>query len=251
LDRYQEAEAESSEIISNSSLFTLESLDNVFLNGSKEAIWQLQAVGIAEEQTANTQEGLVFNLGPLTSNNYLVSLNSNFVDSFDSRDLRKKKWIGSLLLGSSTVYYPLKYKIGAEMVSPSESSVVFRLAEQYLIRGEARIQQGKISDGITDLNILRDRATDKSVSILNRLQQLPLNLTRNDALRVIENERKYELFTEWGHRWMDLKRLRRIDEIMLDSKTSYQVTDKLFPIPQPDISANPNLIGHQNPGYTN
>jgi hypothetical protein len=68
---------------------------------------------------------------------------------------------------------------------------------------------------------------------------------------MIAHERQVELFTEWGHRWFDLKRTGAIDTVMknvaIQKGTTWNKNFQLFPIPQTEILANPNLV--QNPGY--
>jgi hypothetical protein len=72
-------------------------------------------------------------------------------------------------------------------------------------------------------------------------------------LNAILTERQHELFTEWGHRWLDIKRLGKADEIMSGIAPlkggTWQSYKQLFPIPVQDIQRNPSLKGHQNPGY--
>ncbi len=251
LHRYADAETQSTDIINNQSLFKLVGLDSVFLKNNNEAIWQLQPTGTVDLGYANTQEGIVFNLpaGALNSTQFTY-LSDSLVNSFDTKDLRKTKWIGNYTFNARNYYYPNKYKIGfgSGYVS-TEYSTVFRLGEQYLIRAEARIQQGNITGGIDDLNTIRLRATDLSAPVPEQFAQLPNNLSPSDAALAVENERKFELFTEWGHRWMDLKRTNRIDAVLMPVKPGYQTTDQLFPLPIGDIKLYPNLVGHQNPGY--
>ena len=116
--------------------------------------------------------------------------------------------------------------------------MVLRLAEQYLIRAEARAQQNNISGSQSDLNLIRNRAG-------------LVNTAANDKtalLTAIEHERQVELFTEWGHRWLDLKRTNRADAVLGPIKApNWQPTDMLYPIPQTQIANDPNV--HQNPGY--
>jgi hypothetical protein len=53
---------------------------------------------------------------------------------------------------------------------------------------------------------------------------------------------------EWGHRWLDLKRWQLCDAVLGPIKApSWQTTDKLYPILQTELDANPFL--KQNPGY--
>ena len=62
------------------------------------------------------------------------------------------------------------------------------------------------------------------------------------------HERRVELFTEGGHRWLDLKRTNQADNVLSQIKSSWDVTDVLFPIPEDEIENNANLLP-QNPGY--
>lgn len=117
--------------------------------------------------------------------------------------------------------------------------MVMRLAEQYLIRAEARIQQGKLDDGRNDLDAIRHRAG---------LPNLSTSLTQPALLLAVEQERKVELFAEWGHRWFDLKRTKRADAVLGPIKgANWQSTDTLYPIPSDAIRTNANLT--QNEGY--
>lgn len=118
---------------------------------------------------------------------------------------------------------------------------VFRLAEMYLIRAEARAQQGNVtggSGGLADLNIIRERAD---------LEPLEIS-SANQLLLAIEQERQVELAFE-GHRWYDLKRTGRANTVMRSVSSNWDETDLLYPIPQYEIQNNPSLRGQQNPGY--
>ena len=142
----------------------------------------------------------------------------------------------------TTFYYPYKYKKGDDYSSnpppPTEYYIVFRLAEQYLIRAEARAQQGNIGGGQADINLIRNRS-----GLANTIAS-----DKGNLLSAVEHERQIELFAEWGHRWLDLKRTNRADQVLGAIKgASWQSTDKVYPIPQSQIQLNPFLT--QNPGY--
>ncbi|ATP56259.1 RagB/SusD family nutrient uptake outer membrane protein [Pedobacter ginsengisoli] len=245
---YNDALLQSSNVIGNSETYELVNLDEVFLKNNREAIWQLQPVGVNALKTKNTREGQLLKILP-ENNEPLVFLSPTLVDSFDDKDQRKINWINTVTtLNGSKYAYAYKYKIGFEDSDTKEYSTVFRLGEQYLIRAEAKIQLGDIDQGISDLNKIRKRATDLSVSVSAQLSQLPFGLSKIEALLAVEEERKNELFTEWGHRWLDLKRTGRADAV-LGVKPGWQTTDQLFPLPGNDVRNNPNLKGHQNPGY--
>jgi hypothetical protein len=67
-------------------------------------------------------------------------------------------------------------------------------------------------------------------------------------LEALQTERRLELFAEWGHRWLDLKRTAKANLILSPIKGSnWQTTDQLYPIPEYDLLKNPKLS--QNPGY--
>ncbi|MNE93570.1 SusD family protein [compost metagenome] len=57
-----------------------------------------------------------------------------------------------------------------------------------------------------------------------------------------------ELFTEFGHRFFDLKRFNKIQSVLTAVKTGWDTHDALFPIPQVELNLNGNLKP-QNTGY--
>lgn len=251
LKNYTAAEAAATELISRSTQYSSTiALDQVFLKNSKETIWALQPV----ITNVNTGLGSLYILpasGP-TANSTInpVYASSKLIDSFEPGDQRKEKWINNVTTTAATYNYPAKYKIKGGPVPVTEYTVVLRLAEQYLIRAEARIQLNDIPNGISDLNILRYRANDSSAPL--QLAQLTSTLSKKAALVAVTHERQVELFTEWGDRWFDLKRTGQIDSVMtietpLKGGNSWSSYKALYPIPFSDINATNILI--QNPGY--
>ncbi len=234
LQNWSDAETLATLIINNTAQFSLEpDLNNVFLKNSKESIWQLLPV----RTDMNTWEGNSFILTAPPSGIFALSLSNQLQSGFEPGDLRRTKWIDSFSTASQSYYYPFKYKIKSGMAL-NEYYVVFRLAEQYLIRAEARMHQNNITGAISDLNIIRTRAG---------LPALVNTLSLNECRYHVEQERRIELFAEWGHRWLDLKRTERADAILSAIKTGWQSADVLYPIPEYDILNNPNIS--QNPGY--
>ncbi len=74
------------------------------------------------------------------------------------------------------------------------------------------------------------------------------NISQNDMLTAIENERRYELAFE-GHRWYDLVRTGRIEQVMPAFSANWNAKYEVWPIPQREIQNNNALKGHQNSGY--
>lgn len=235
LKDWRNAELQSSEVINSGTYNLVINLDNVFLSTSAESIWSLR------QETINTSEGQTFiPIFSFLAPNYGIT--TTLLNSFEAGDQRKNKWINSNTVNGQTNYYPYKYKKGYDFSSPAppitEFYVVFRLAEQYLIRAEARIQQNDVLGAQTDLNTIRNRAS------LNNT----VAIDKSSILAAIEQERKIELFAEWGHRWFDLKRLNRADAVLSVIKApNWQPTDALYPIPAEQILSNRLLT--QNPGY--
>lgn len=259
LDQHEKAEIQATELITNTAKFQIEALNSVFVKTSREAIWQLQPI----DQFFNTRDARLFvitSMGP--NNSQPVYLSPQLLTSFENGDNRQTdgNWVNSRTVGSVTYRYPFKYKLFAQdtLIKPASGTMfmgefltVFRLGEQYLIRAEARIRQNRIAEGINDVNVLRSRARGP---LPGDLPDLPASLSQNDALTAVLHERQVELFSEWGHRWFDLKRTGKVDQVMtvvtpLKSQglSQWQSYQQLYPIPQTDIDKAPNL--QQNPGY--
>jgi len=232
LEDWQKAEIEATRIIEDSR-YKLTALDGVFLANSKETIWQLRPLQVSSTN-GYTNEAYFFT--PPTINNY-NALNPNIISNFENNDNRFSKWVGKY----QKIYYPHKYKQNSAQAPLTEYSMVFRVAEQYLIRAEARTKLGKfqgIGSAVSDIDSIRYRAG------LN-----PTTATsQNDLLLVIENERRNEFFTEWGHRWFDLKRTDRVTTVMSVTKPKWNSQDALYPLPQAERNKDRNL-SPQNPGY--
>ena len=231
LEDWPKAESNSSLIIDNNLYELSTNLDEVFLKGSKEAIWQISPVR-APYYTTTDADAFILYSKPQT-----VALSNDLVNSFALGDKRKTHWIDSIIVDGETFYYPFKYKITSTL-NETESNTILRISEQYLIRSEARAKQTKLNEALQDLNIIRSRAGLGG----------SLAITQQEILLAIESERKRELFTE-GHRWIDLKRTNRSTDVLKPIKPDWQETDILFPIPKAQLLNDPSMSDQQNPGY--
>lgn len=234
LKDWPNAEKEASEVIA-SNLYSILPVNDVFLKNSKEAIWQLT------RDNANTNDAITYFMSAtaVTPNN--AALKESFYNEFEANDLRRLNWIGSRTTTAGTFRFPYKYKVNTN--SPvTEYSMKLRIAEQFLIRAEARAHLDKITgsgSGAEDLNVIRERA--------GLLPVTPVDT--DELLGLIEKERKFELFTEEGHRWMDLKRTNRIDAVMAIKNPHWESYMQWYPIPQKEIINNPSMKDAQNEGY--
>lgn len=243
LEDWQNAETQATEVtdVAGKSMYDMETdLKKTFLTSSKEVILQLQQPG----SNLYTWDG--YNFIPssaVTVPAYLIT--DKLYQAFESGDQRKTEWIKTntiTLAGVTKSYnYPYKYKISSGTGTiRTESTVFLRLAEVYLIRAEARARQNKLAQAIDDLDVIRKRSGITPISLTKP------DATQAELLNLIAHERFVELFTEHGHRWMDLKRTGKADDVLRD-KPNWRSEAKLFPIPLDDISKNPFLT--QNPGY--
>ena len=229
------AEEQSSVVIANTALFALvPDVKNVFLKNSVESIWQLKPV----VPGANTVQADLFVLTTAPDGSTRKSsLSSSLVSSFESGDSRRANWVGSVVVSGKTYFYPWKNKrIPSGTIS--EYNTVLRLAEQYLIRAEARTRSGNLTGALADLNVIRRRA-----GLSDHTTSDPAEL-----LSFIMQERRVELFVESGHRWFDLKRTDQATVVLQPVKPGWSDTDVLYPVPQSEITLDPNLLP-QNKGY--
>ncbi|MET3032991.1 RagB/SusD family nutrient uptake outer membrane protein [Flavobacterium johnsoniae] len=221
---WDEADRMSSSIIENS-LYKIEvNLNKVFLKNSTETIWQFMPASASK----NTDDAVnyIFVSGPPP----LMSLSESLVNSFSAEDQRKSMWIASLTSQSGKWYYANKYKESKPTTPSREYTIIMRLSEQYLIRAEARVYLQNLTGAVDDLNKIRNRAGIRNVT----------EGTAEEILEYILSERRKELFTENGHRFFDLKRTGKLDT-ELGNKPGWKSSYELLPIPETEITLNPNL----------
>jgi hypothetical protein len=234
LKEWSKSEQLAGEVI-NSGQFVLQTnLNDVFVDTSGEIIFQLAPV----QSGLNSPEGFLFL--PLGSSRPNYRLTTELWNSFESGDLRKVNWTKSGTFFGQQCNYSNKYKLNISPIGikPTEYNVVLRLAEQYLIRAEARAWQNKIEGAVMDINTVRSRAG---------LPEVSKSINSELCLDAIAQEWRIEFFTEWGHRWIDLKRTGRANSVLSKVKSNWQYYDTLYPIPVSELETAPNL--EQNTGY--
>ena len=130
--------------------------------------------------------------------------------------------------GNITGYHSLKYYLPAsrrnDMSDSPNNWRAIRYAEVLLWNAEAKAHIG--GDWQTPLNEVRARVGLAPT-------------TETDALEAVYHERRVELAME-GHRYWDLVRTGRGDKM-----PGYTENKRYMPIPQSELSLNPNLV--QNP----
>jgi starch-binding outer membrane protein, SusD/RagB family len=207
-------------------------LNNVFLDGSQEAIWQLPANGLYGVYTdaAYFQPQYFGNIPYYVVTPFLLN-------AFESTDQRLQTWIASESVNNQTIYYANKYRNVSPTATPAEDQMILRLGELYLIRAEAAAQLNKLPEATADINTIRARAGLPATTAT----------TQTAILSAVMHERQVELCCEWGNRWFDLKRTGTAAAVLGAEKTGFTANAELYPIPQTQIQLDNVLI--QNPGY--
>jgi len=265
---WKNAEAQATAIITSGQFSLVNDLTGVFNKNSTEAIFQLQQ-NISVAPYGATFEGrsfipsIILNtyaakdqasiLNPATFVTYApfiipkYYLSPALVSAFEPNDKRRATWINYsptanvAPFNGQTVYWPYKYTSTSPSttVAPTQYYMVLRLAEQYLIRAEARAQQNDLNGAAADINLIRLRAGLTPVT----------TTTQADMLNAVAHERQVELFAEWAHRWFDLKRWGTAQSVLsgISYKQNFNPTQLVYPIPQNELTADAFL--KQNPGY--
>jgi len=234
------AEIEASKVIDNSTYMLEPNLDDVFLKPTRESILQI-SINESRNQNGYAQTFVIGAYGsPFGGGSWSAyELTDELFNSFEPGDARFDHWVGIEDNSRGLFHYAHKYKKNSFFAreAPVEELVFLRLAELFLIRAEARAHLDNISGAQEDINTIRNRASLE-------------NTTANDKASLLEavaHERRVELMVEGGHRWYDLKRTGKVDEVVAPLKPMWESTDALFPIPIQEILNNSNLT--QNPGY--
>jgi hypothetical protein len=222
---WQKAEAKADEVINLMPPLTTRYQDIYQVKNSNEAILELQFLN-------NDPNYLAFWLFPAQfGGRHEYEPTPEIFQAYEENDLRLPF---NLAPEDTTNFIPPFVKKYFRLATNDDNCLILRLAEQYLIRAEARAQLQNLTGALEDINAVRKRAG---------LQEAQAN-TQAEALLLIEKERQCELAFE-GHRWFDLVRTRRAEEVL-----GFAPSDRfrlVFPIPQAEIVRNPKIV--QNPGY--
>lgn len=119
--------------------------------------------------------------------------------------------------------------------------VIFRLADMYMMRGEAKMRKGDAGGALADVNFVRASRTA-------RPEVTPPALTEMDN-DILFRERGFEFY--WEHqRRTDMIRFGKYEDPLIE-KTNSDVRKRLYPIPQTAIDGTSVSEGFlvQNPGY--
>lgn len=180
----------------------------------------------------------------------------SFINEFPENDLRRPHNILSEYLGFElTFQYLTKFTNFDFVNSPrgnhGEATLVFRLADVYLMLAEAENELNGPDNAYQYINAVRERAYDPA--------QPFSGLSQEELRNAIRTERKWELAGE-GHRRYDLIRWGILLETVknsvyrtYDPGSNIQPHHIKLPIPEEEIILNPALLDSDptNNGYGN
>lgn len=228
--KWEEAEIILKNII-QSPLYTFQNdITKVFTKAGTHILWQLKPKNSGD---AVKEASIYYFTGAAPSS---FALSQDLVNAFSLVDTRKQSWMASVTVNGNMWYRAEKYKNRSN--NTTEYSIVFRLEEVYLLLAETLTQQGKLVEALPYLNKTRQRAG---------LHAIIAPVSNEDLLTEILSENRREFFTEFGHRFFDLKRLSKLQALQ-DTKPNWKEFHRVFPIPQKEVLLNPNL-NPQNAGY--
>jgi hypothetical protein len=213
--------------------------------------WTVQVEGVNYQRT--------YNLGDTT---IVMPKRAWSKDKIDSKPYRVfnpelsnpiYSFNGGLYYVQDLRYYPtLKKFMDGKRSTANESRgnrewVVFRLAEAYLLAGEAYFRAGNRKEAVKNFNVIRERA-----ALPGKVNEM--RISEGDlSIDWILDERARELFGE-DNRWTDLKRLGKLPERAFlnpnvkEWVTKWQDYYLLRPIPQAQRDRCTNEYP-QNPGW--
>jgi hypothetical protein len=221
--KYAQARDKATAVISSNLYQLVPVYRNLFATkNSAESIFELQ-------YSINNSNSQAFWFYPVAlTGRYGYAPSNGLFNAYSAGDTRRDASIA--VTGTNTRYGNKYFRIA----NGDDNIIVSRLAEMYLIRAEANARLNADPAAVrADINIVRRRAG---------LSDLPATVTSQTALfDAILQERRVEFAME-GHRFFDLRRLGRAQQVLGIAENRL-----VWPIPLDEISANPNLT--QNPGY--
>lgn len=227
--KYELAQQKLTSILQSSLYQFQEDINEVFHKSGNHILWQLKPANNGDP----TQEAAFYYFIDSAPNSYVLT--QDLIGIFDDSDLRKQVYMKEVTFNDDTWYRPNKYNNREN--NTNEYSIVFRMAEVNGLMAEALAGQSNFNEAIPYLNATRVRAGLSPIT----------SLSGEDFVNELLKEKRRELFTEFGQRFLDLKRFNRLD-LLSGLKPNWTTNNELWPLPQAELLLNSNLAP-QNQGY--
>lgn len=229
LQKYTEAELTADAILQSPLYQFQPDINEVFHKTGSHILWQLKP----ENNDDPVEEATFYYFTGSAPNSYVLTV--GLVNTFTDNDLRKQAWMFEETFNEHSWYRPCKYKNRFD--NNNEYSIVFRLEEVYFILAEALAKQNLFDEALPYLNTTRERAGLTAFT----------SLSGDNFINELLEEKRREFFAESGHRFLDLKRMGKLNELS-DVKPNWEEFKSAWPLPQSELLLNSNM-NPQNPGY--
>ena len=180
--------------------------------------------------------------------------NPNYIN-WDDQDIRKQLW-DQIDFGSGPSTLVSSKYIDPEALNSETAGndlPIYRLSDVLLIYAEAsaRAENTVSAAAMEALNKVHRRAYGYAPSMPSEVDYIATDYTMDSFIDLVVQERGYEFIYE-GKRWLELKRLGSMDELIAYGKGK-TVAQKhlLWPIPISETNYNDAIdpVADQNPGY--
>ncbi len=241
--------------------------DNVFgasVNGSSEEIFYIKFNHLNGWEWPHNLLWSETEFSPF--GNYVIysTLDNRFLNEWDDQDLRKQ-WdifteyvnrntgqIENLPSSTPVLFSKWRDPAAPTTIGHANDYPFLRFADILLIHAEAAAmaEGNPVPSAIESLNKIKRRAYGYPSSTPSPKDYPVSGWTLESFRSAVLQERGYELFME-GKRWLDLKRMGKVKEVILANLGKTVKDIHLFwPIPQQEIDTNPEMDqSDQNPGY--
>ena len=235
-----------------------------------ESIWQIQYVGCGPGNTGNALQAFFAPWGQAITGNTdgwgsqiptapaIDNPTTTIIDAFSDEDLRRYHSI----MTPGDFYPTINSVSGGYNYPPAGASRGFSNIKKYVIGGGADVcfmstPQNQHAIRYADVLLTLVEASCKmnggisvTPDVLDAFNSIRLRAgletVGNVTIDMLYQERRVEFAFE-NQRWFDLLRSDNVKEIMQLHGKQFQDHNVLFPIPEAEMSINPNLT--QNPGY--
>lgn len=209
LKNYVTASNYADSVINGGKHLSAEYSELFFTEENDESIFELSYTELLSDKNRLAEYCLPKQFG----GRFEIAPEEELINSFELNDKRRNLFPG-------TQSYCNKYE---SIASGADNIYIFRLAELYLLRAEAKANvTGNLYEIRNDINKIRNRAGIDST----------FTTSYDELLLLIEEERRHEFAFE-AHRWFDLIRTDRADDILGINQEQFH-----FPIPLSEINSN-------------
>lgn len=146
----------------------------------------------------------------------------------DDRYASKVMTVDPATVSGSLGSYTSSHRFTQYFTNNVASLPIIRNEELILLRAEAYVGMGDYPNAKLDLDLVR--------TVAGGLEALA-DLDATNAVDEILQQRFYSMLFEGGHRWIDMRRYDRLDDLLLDDENDGMTAHRTFPMPIDELAA--------------